>query len=95
MKKIIIAGFLIIAIAGLTSCEGSYVVTERPADPVYVQTVSPGADYVWVGGDWAWEGGRYNWHNGYWDHPHGNKHWQGGSWETKGNGYRWHRGGWH
>jgi hypothetical protein len=95
MKKIIIAGFLIIAVNSFTSCEGSYVVTERPAPPAYVQTVAPGPDYVWIDGDWVWEGGRYNWHNGYWDHPHGNKHWQSGGWEARNNGYSWRRGEWH
>jgi len=89
-----IAGCLAIAAISFNSCEGSYVVTERPDTPVYVQTASPGVDYVWVDGDWVWDGGRYNWHNGYWDHGHANRHWQSGNWENRNNGWRWKRGRW-
>jgi hypothetical protein len=94
MKKIIIASLCSICAIALVSCEGSYVVTDRPVAPAYAQTVAPGPDYVWIDGDWFWEGGRYTWHNGYWDHPHPGRHWEAGGWETRGNGYSWRRGRW-
>lgn len=85
-----------LALAGslLTSCAGSYYVTERPAEPVYTRPAAPYEGAVWVSGEWGWRNGRYVYTNGYWTRPRHNRVWVSGSWETGARGYYWRRGHW-
>ena len=78
----------------LTSCAGSYYVSDQPAEPVYERPVMPGAGYVWIDGEWTWSGGRYVYTRGYWGRPHPGHVWHRGYWQRGGHGYRWHHGGW-
>lgn len=78
----------------MASCEGSYYVTEQPAEPVYVRPVAPGPGYVWIDGEWGYSGGRYVYNHGYWSRPRAGYTWHHGYWDHGGHGYRWHRGGW-
>jgi len=94
MKKYALYLVIIVSAISFVSCEGSYVVTERPAEVYYTRPVAPGAEYVWVGGDWVWIGGRYQWHEGHWDRRRGERHWQDGHWNQGHGGWRWERGHW-
>ena len=85
-----------LALAGslLTSCAGSFYVSERPVAPVYTRPVAPYAGAVWVPGEWEWRGGRYVYVNGYWARPR-NKHvYVEGTWVQGPRGYYWQRGHW-
>lgn len=90
----ILVGVALAAGSLFASCEGSYYVTERPADVVYTRPVAPYAGAVWVEGDWVWQGGRYVHTNGYWTRPRGNRVWVSGSWNRGPRGYTWRRGHW-
>jgi hypothetical protein len=96
MKTITKLG-LMVALAGslfLSSCYGSYYVTDQPAEPVYVRPVSPYAGAVWIDGDWAWSGGRYTYNRGYWARPRAGHVYMRGGWARGRRGYAWHRGHW-
>jgi hypothetical protein len=86
--------FAAVGIIFLSSCAGSYYVTDQPVEPVYDRPVSPFAGAIWIDGDWGWSGGRYTYHRGYWDKPRPGRTYQHGSWSHDGHGYRWNRGGW-
>lgn len=89
-----IAALVGLAMFGLVSCEGSYVVSSRPEPPMYNRPISPGPDYVWIDGDWYYSGGEYRWREGYWGRPRTNRVWISGSWEQRRNGWYWRRGRW-
>jgi hypothetical protein len=78
----------------LSSCAGSYYVTDQPAEPVYEQGVAPYGGAVWIGGEWGWSGGRYVYTRGHWDHGRAGHAYVRGNWEHTTRGYRWHRGHW-
>ncbi|CAN5304971.1 hypothetical protein BH09BAC6_BH09BAC6_11680 [soil metagenome] len=85
------------ALAGslfLSSCAGSYYVSDQPAEPVYERPVVPYAGAVWIDGDWGWSGGRYVYHNGYWARPRVGRTYIRGTWERGNRGYTWRRGHW-
>lgn len=95
MKKLLqlfLAGLGIVLV--MAGCEGSYYVTDQPAEPVYVQPAAPGAGYVWIDGEWGWSGGRYVYTRGYWSRPRAGYHYERGHWNHTARGYRWNRGGW-
>jgi len=94
MKKLIVILTLSVLAFGEMGCAGEAVVTTQPADVVYTQPASPGADYVWVDGDWYWSGGAYVYRNGYWAHRRGGRTWVRGNWEHREHGYHWNRGHW-
>jgi hypothetical protein len=95
MKKVLqLLLMALCVILVMTSCEGSYYVTDQPNEPVYVQPASPGAGYVWIDGEWGWSGGRYIYTHGYWSRPRAGYHWQRGRWGHTAHGYHWNRGGW-
>ena len=83
-----------IAIASLSSCMGSYVVRERPAEVVYARPVAPSREHIWITGDWVWAGGRYEWREGHWDRPRPGRAWREGRWDNTRNGYKWRPGHW-
>ena len=89
---------LMLVLAGslfLSSCAGSYYVTERPVEPVYERPVVPYQGAVWVEGEWVWNGGRYIYTRGYWARPRVGRVYAHGYWEPRPRGgYRWHRGYW-
>jgi hypothetical protein len=85
----VLAGALLFA-----SCSGSYYVTERPAEPYYVQPAPPYYGAVWIPGEWTWSGGRYVYVHGYYTHARAGHVWVRGSWYNNGRGYVWHRGHW-
>ena len=94
MKKLIFILIAVVTAISISSCEGSYYVSERPADVYYERPVAPGPDYVWISGDWVWTGGSYHWHHGYWDRPRTGHVWVEGSWHSDHKGYKWNHGHW-
>jgi hypothetical protein len=96
MKKLQKFGMLL-ALAGslfMASCAGSYYVTARPAEPVYVRPAAPYAGAVWIDGDWVWNGGRYVYSGGHWAAARPGRIWVRGAWYQGPRGYGWHRGYW-
>jgi len=96
MKKLQKIGMLL-ALSGslfMASCAGSYYVTERPAEPVYVRPSAPYAGAVWIDGDWVWNGGRYVYSGGHWAAARPGHIWVRGAWYRGPRGYGWHRGYW-
>jgi hypothetical protein len=96
MKSIAKLG-IVLAMAGslfMTSCAGSYYVTDQPIEPVYVRPAPPYEGAVWIGGEWTWNGGRYVYTRGYWAHARAGHVWVAGGWYHGPRGYRWHRGHW-
>lgn len=95
--KIISKFCFILGVAGtvLVGCatQGSFVVRERPVEPVYVRPVSPYPNAIWIPGEWEWRGGRYVYINGYYVR-HRNREWIAGHWRNVPNGYVWVRGHW-
>ena len=89
MKKLLFAGLLFTSVS-LISCSGGFIVTERPARPIYTRPVAPGPDYIWIEGDY----GRGGWGQGHWERGRAGRTWHSGDWEQHGNGYRWRRGHW-
>jgi len=88
---------IMLAMAGslfMTSCAGSYYVTDQPVEPVYARPVRPYVNAVWIDGDWAWRGGRYVYVQGYWARPRAGRAWVRGGWYHTPRGYTWHRGHW-
>jgi hypothetical protein len=88
---------LLLAMAGslfLSSCEGSYFVTDQPAEPVYERGAAPYDGAIWIDGEWAWNGGSYAYVNGHWDRPRQGHTYVRGSWAHTNRGYAWHRGRW-
>ncbi len=88
---------LVAALAGslfLSSCAGSYYVSDQPVEPVYEQGVAPYPGAVWIGGEWGWVGGRYVYTRGYWSRPRPGHVYMRGSWYHSGRGYAWRRGHW-
>jgi len=88
---------IMLAMAGslfMTSCAGSYYVTDQPVEPVYERPVRPYANAIWIDGDWAWRGGRYVYVRGYWARPRAGRAWVRGGWYHTPRGYTWHRGHW-
>ena len=96
MKTLTKLGLLITLVSSLflSSCVGSYYVTDQPVEPVYERPVAPYAGAVWIDGDWTWYGGRYTYVRGHWDRPRPGHAYVRGSWQHTNRGYRWHRGGW-
>jgi hypothetical protein len=94
MKTFLIIAAFFAASLSLTSCAGSYYVSDQPADVVYTRPGAPGPGYVWIDGDWIWSGGRYTWHEGRWDRPREGRTWHAGSWSHGARGYSWNRGHW-
>lgn len=89
--------WIMLAMAGslfMTSCAGSYYVTDQPAEPVYVRPASPYAGAIWIDGDWVWRGGRYVYTQGHWARPRPGHVWVRGGWYHGPRGYAWHRGHW-
>jgi hypothetical protein len=78
----------------MTSCAGSYYVSDQPVEPVYDRPVAPYEGAVWIGGEWGWSGGRYVYTRGYWAHPRAGRAYVTGGWYHTARGYRWHRGHW-
>ena len=74
------------------------VVTQIPATPAFpqeTQTVSPGADFVWVSGYYNWTGDRHVWTPGNWVRvPRPEAVWVSGRWVPDGGGYTWVAGHW-
>ncbi|WP_461451966.1 hypothetical protein [Mucilaginibacter sp.] len=96
MKKLQKIG-LMVAMAGclfMASCAGSYYVTERPAEPVYVRPAAPYVGAVWIDGEWVWNGGRYVYSGGHWAAIRPGHVWVRGAWYQTPHGYAWHRGYW-
>lgn len=96
MKTISKLGIML-AMAGslfLSSCAGSYYVTDQPVEPVYERPIAPYAGAIWIDGDWGWQGGRYVYVRGHWGRPRPGHVWVRGNWERGARGYRWHRGHW-
>ena len=88
---------LMIALAGslfMSSCAGSYYVSDQPVEPVYERPVAPYAGAVWIDGEWGYNGGRYVYTRGYWARPRANRVYVRGSWAHGPRGYAWHRGYW-
>ncbi len=85
-----------LALAGtlLTSCAGSYYVSERPVEPRYERPAAPYPNAVWVSGEWVWRGDRYVYRNGYWARPHNTRTWISGEWRQSPRGYVWVKGHW-
>ena len=88
---------IMLAMAGslfMASCEGSYYVTDQPAEPTYVRPAAPYSGAVWIDGDWVWRGGRYVYVQGRWARPRAGRVWVRGGWYHGARGYAWHRGHW-
>ncbi|GAB2690197.1 hypothetical protein GCM10027037_11410 [Mucilaginibacter koreensis] len=85
-----------LALAGsmLSSCAGTYYVTERPAEPYYARPSAPYRGAYWVPGEYVWRNGRYIYVNGYWTRPRTNHTYIQGYWQATPRGYSWHRGYW-
>jgi WXXGXW repeat (2 copies) len=94
MKKYVFYLVAVIAIAAFSSCAGSYIVRERPAEVVYSRPVAPSREYIWISGDWFWIGGRYEWREGHWDRARAGNRWREGYWQNTRGGYKWHPGHW-
>jgi len=96
MKTFLKPGLLIALTASLflSSCTGSYYVTDQPVEPVYERPVPPYDGAIWIDGDWGWVGGRYIYTRGHWERPRVGRTYMRGSWEHGTRGYRWHRGHW-
>lgn len=86
---LMLGGFLF-----MSSCTGSYYVTDRPVEPVYERPAAPYDGAVWIGGNWVWRGGSYTYVHGHWARPRPGRVWVRGTWEHSRRGYHWHRGHW-
>ena len=88
---------IMLALAGslfMTSCAGTYYVTDQPAEPRYERPVRPYEGAVWIEGEWGWYGGHYVYTHGYWAHPRSGRVYVRGYWNRGPRGYYWHRGYW-
>ena len=89
-KILTIAGIAASLLVGCAS--GSFVVRERPVEPVYERPIGPpGA--VWVSGEWEWRGGRYEYIRGHYV-ERDTRQWIPGHWRETPGGYVWDRGHW-
>lgn len=80
----------------LSACSPDTVAT-RPADPVVVQPVSPGPNYVWVDGSWYYNrpSRAYVYREGYWVVPsRPGRTWVAGHWVQTNRGWRYVEGHW-
>ncbi|MFI5152330.1 MAG: YXWGXW repeat-containing protein [Chitinophagales bacterium] len=94
MKNLMLILIGMVMVISISSCEGSYYVSERPAEVYYERPLAPGPGYVWIGGDWLWEGGRYAWHPGHWERPRSGHRWVEGHWQSEHKGWKWYHGHW-
>lgn len=94
MKKYIFYLTASVLAVVLVSCEGTYVVRERPAAVHYNRPPAPGRDYVWISGDWVWSGGRYSWREGHWERTRESRRWVDGYWQQTRSGWKWRPGHW-
>jgi hypothetical protein len=78
----------------LSSCAGSYYITDQPVEPAYERPAAPYEGAVWIDGEWAWNGGRYEYARGHWERPRTGHVYAKGTWEHTNRGYRWHKGHW-
>ena len=88
---------MMLALAGslfLSSCAGSYYVTDQPVEPVYERPAAPYEGAVWIDGEWGWAGGRYQYSRGHWDKARQGHSYMRGNWEHTSRGYAWRKGHW-
>lgn len=88
---------IMLALAGslfLSSCAGSYYVTDQPVEPVYDRPATPYEGAIWIDGEWGWTGGRYQYSRGHWDRPRQGHSYMRGNWEHTSRGYAWRKGHW-
>ena len=94
-----ISKFLMIAATAttmLTACgptRATFVVRERPVEPVYSRPAPPAPNAVWIPGEWEWRGGRYVFINGHYV-VNEYRQWVPGHWRDTPGGYVWVRGHW-
>ena len=94
MKRIIIAGALILSLASMESCKTT-VVAQKPNTPAVVaRPPQPRPDYVWIDGEWYVVGGKYQYRQGYWAPPRRGRAWTQGHWEKRRGGWYWQKGHW-
>lgn len=86
--------FAIVLVCFLSSCAGTYVVRERPADVIYSRPAPPFQGAVWISGNWVWTNGRYVWREGHWDRRRDGYRWREGHWDATRGGWRWRPGHW-
>jgi hypothetical protein len=88
---------MIIGVAGtlLAGCatRATFVVRERPVEPVYSRPAPPAPNAVWVAGEWEWRGGHYVYINGHYV-INETRTWIPGHWRETPGGYVWERGHW-
>jgi len=79
----------------LTSCatRATFVVRERPVEPVYVRPAAPGPNAVWVTSEWEWRDGHYVHIPGHYV-VNETRVWVAGHWRETPNGFVWVKGHW-
>ncbi len=70
-------------------------VSIRPSRPVYVRSVAPSPQHIWIEEDWNGRGDRYEWSGGYWAAPpQPGYRYRQGHWNHSSRGDRWTPGRW-
>src|ERR1700759_3046030 len=93
-----ISKFCSIALLGATLFAGcatraTFVVRERPVEPVYTRPAPPAPNAVWIAGEWEWRGGRYEFVPGHYV-VNERRVWVPGHWRETPGGFIWEKGHW-
>ena len=95
MRKLLVAGALLVAPAASFAGVFISVGFAPPALPVYTQPVAPGDGYLWTPGYWAYGPAGYYWVPGVWVRPpQVGVLWTPGYWGWGGGAYIFHAGYW-
>lgn len=95
VRKLIVAGALLVAPAASFAGIFISVGIAPPALPVYTQPLCPGDGFLWTPGYWAWGPAGYYWVPGVWVRPPQVGYlWTPGFWGWGGGRYLFHEGYW-
>jgi len=86
------ASLAAVLLAGCAT-RATFVVRERPAEPVYERPAPPAPNALWIPGEWEWRGGRYVFIRGHYV-INERRTWVPGHWRETPGGFVWQKGHW-